>query len=85
MGLLEEEMDSLRMPIVDEYKMLILKQRANAYRRTVQGQTDRDVNIDILLPKVTKDMERAKRAELKNEEEDREQSFSIMATRVAKQ
>jgi hypothetical protein len=54
MGMLEEEIDSLRMPIVDEFKITLLKQRANAYRRTVQGQIERDVNVDVLLPKISK-------------------------------
>ena len=35
MGLLEVEIDSLHMPIVDEFKVILLKQRANAFRRTV--------------------------------------------------
>jgi hypothetical protein len=38
MGQLEEEIDSLNMPLVAEFKVILLKQRANAYRRTVQGQ-----------------------------------------------
>ena len=54
MGMLEEEIDSLRMPIVDEFKVILLKQRANAYRRTVQGQIDREVNMDLMLPKISK-------------------------------
>ena len=37
MGRIEVEIDSLRMPIVDDFKVILLKQRANAYRRTVQG------------------------------------------------
>ena len=54
MGHLEEEIDSLRMPIVDEFKVILLKQRANAYRRTVQGKIERDVNYDLMLPKISK-------------------------------
>ena len=61
MGMLEEEIDSLRMPIVDEFKVILLKQRANAYRRTVQGQIERDVNTDLLLPKISRQLEREKR------------------------
>ena len=62
MGMLEEEIDSLRMPIVDEFKVILLKQRANAYRRTVQGQIDREVNTDLMLPKISKQIERERRA-----------------------
>lgn len=54
MGMLEEEIDSLRMPIVDEFKVILLKQRANAYRRTVQGQIEREVNTDMMLPRISK-------------------------------
>ena len=61
MGMLEEEIDSLRMPIVDEFKVIMLKQRANAYRRTVQGQIDREVNMDLMLPKISKQIERERR------------------------
>ena len=58
MGMLEEEIDSLRMPIVDEFKIVLLKQRANAYRRTVQGQIEREVNIDVLLPQISRQVEK---------------------------
>ena len=61
MGRIEEEIDSLRMPIVDEFKVILLKQRANAYRRTVQGKIERDVNVEVVLPKITKQVERSRR------------------------
>ncbi len=50
MGHLEVEIDSLHMPIVDEFKVILLKQRANAFRRTVQGEVERKVNMEIVLP-----------------------------------
>ena len=61
MGRIEEEIDSLRMPIVDEFKVILLKQRANAYRRTVQGKIERDINVEVVLPKISKQVERQRR------------------------
>ena len=52
------------MPIIDEFKVVILKQRANAYRRTVQGKIDRDVNVEVLLPKISKQVERERKTSL---------------------
>ena len=63
MGRIEEEIDSLRMPIVDEFKVILLKQRANAYRRTVQGKIERDINVEVVLPKISRQVERQKRAQ----------------------
>lgn len=54
MGQLEEEIDSLNMPLVNEFKIILLKQRANAYRRTVQGQIQRNVNMEAILPLINK-------------------------------
>ena len=61
MGLLEVEIDSLHMPIVDEFKVILLKQRANAFRRTVQGQVDRTVNMEIMLPEISKKVTQRRR------------------------
>jgi hypothetical protein len=32
------------MPIIDVFKDTILKQRANAFKRTVKGQVERGIN-----------------------------------------
>ena len=64
MGLLEVEIDSLHMPIVDEFKVILLKQRANAFRRTVQGEVDRNVSIEGMLPEISKKVTQRKRRQI---------------------
>lgn len=49
---LENEIDQIKMPIIEVFKDTIMKQRANAFRRSVKGSVDRTINEEILLPKL---------------------------------
>ena len=53
-NMLESEIDQVKMPIIELFKTTILKQRENAYKRTIKGQIDRNIQEDIMLPVLCK-------------------------------
>lgn len=48
------------MPIISIFKDSILKQRENAFKRTMKGSIERDIKENSSLPRVMREVERQK-------------------------
>ena len=51
---LQQELDTVKMPIIDLFKDSLLKQKVNAFKRTMKGCVEREVNEYNLLPSIVK-------------------------------
>ncbi|CDW79624.1 UNKNOWN [Stylonychia lemnae] len=58
LDILESEIDSVKMPIIETFKTNILKQRGNAFKRTIKGSVDRTIQEEIMLPQLCKQVQR---------------------------
>lgn len=57
---LDVEIDAVKMPIIDIFKDTLLKQRENAFKRTMKGSIERDIKEHSSLPRVMKEIEKQK-------------------------
>eukprot|EP00347_Sterkiella_histriomuscorum_P005938 403354689 len=55
---LESEIDSVKMPIIETFKANILKQRGNAFKRTIKGSVERSIQEEVMLPQLCKQVQR---------------------------
>ena len=56
--LLQQQLDEVNMPIIEIFKDSILKQKVNAFKRTMKGYVEREVNEHNLLPSIMKQVEK---------------------------
>ena len=48
----------MKLPLMDQFKEVILKQRENALKRSLKGSIERQLKEEVMLPRLRREVEK---------------------------